>query len=136
MLLNTMPLSVRHSAILGRSDIYEIILSTGHNDISTGNSWTPDRNLIADMLDPKEEATGLTFHDIAVVRVKREKLIAGRRLDFVHNRIALGEACLVVAVWGHGGNGDFTKVGLSILVPPRIKEGKPDIVTLPERRSS
>lgn len=63
------------------------------------------------MILPDEDKTGLTFTDIARVRVAREKLIAGRRLDFVHNRIALGEACLVVAVWGTGGGDDFTKVG-------------------------
>lgn len=54
----------------------------------------------------------MTFRDIAKVRVAREKVLQTKtgRLDWVHNRIALGEACLVMGVWGQGGEEDFTKV--------------------------
>jgi hypothetical protein len=50
---------------------------------------------------------GLTFKDIAAVRVKREKLLPKGRLDWAHTRIACGEATLVIGVWGQGGNGVF-----------------------------
>lgn len=52
---------------------------------------------------------GLTFSDLARVRVKRERLLPTGQLDWAHNRIALGEACLVVGVWGLGGDGVFEK---------------------------
>lgn len=55
-------------------------------------------------------STELTFNDIARVRVKRERVLPLGHLDFTHNRIALGEACLVIGVWGLGGGGDFEKV--------------------------
>ncbi len=47
-----------------------------------------------------------------MVRVAREKLLKTKtgRLDWVHNRIALGEACFVISVWGQGGEEDFTRV--------------------------
>lgn len=53
--------------------------------------------------------SGLTFSDIAQVRVKRERVLPKGHLDWAHNRIALGEACLVIGVWGLGGQGDFEK---------------------------
>ena len=79
---------------------------SGRDDIITGDSWTIDRQLISDMF-PQGSDKGLTFKDIAAVRVKRERLLPKGRLDWTHNRIALGEASLVIGVWGLGGNGVF-----------------------------
>lgn len=53
------------------------------------------------------DCPGLTFKEIAAVRVKREKLLPKGKLDWLHNRIALGEASLAIGVWGQGGNGVF-----------------------------
>lgn len=59
------------------------------------------------MYPENENDKGLTFKDIAAVRVKREKLLPKGRLDWTHTRIACGEATLVIGVWGQGGNGIF-----------------------------
>lgn len=56
---------------------------------------------------PEGSERGLTFKEIAAVRVKRERLLPKGRLDWAHNRIALGEASLVIGVWGLGGDGVF-----------------------------
>lgn len=63
------------------------------------------------METPADNVThaGLTFADIARVRVKRERVIPSGHLDWAHNRIALGESCLVIGVWGLGGEGIFEK---------------------------
>jgi len=91
---------------LRKHNVIEHDASLSRDDILTGDSWTVDRRLISDMY-PEGSDRGLTFKDIAAVRVKRERLLPKGRLDWAHNRIALGEASLVIGVWGLGGNGVF-----------------------------
>ena len=76
----------------------------------TGDAWTIDEKLVRDMIISDHKHQTLTFQDVAKVRIKREKLLPTGKLDWAHNRIALGEACLVIGVWGLGGEGDFEKV--------------------------
>jgi len=38
-----------------------------------------------------------------------KKTLGSKHLDFAHMRIALGEACLTIGVWGFGGGEDMTK---------------------------
>ncbi|KAF8332681.1 Chloroperoxidase [Cantharellus anzutake] len=89
---------IEHDASLSRLD-------------APGNSWSRNPHLIHEMMFRFSSPKGLTFNDIAKVRVAREKLLRTKtgRLDFFHNRIALGEACLVIGVWGEGGGEDFSK---------------------------
>lgn len=71
--------------------------------------------MIADASDPN----GLTFHDIAKTRNRVEKAMINNpthRLDFAHNKIALGEASLVIGVLGLGEGDDLTKVSVWLLV--------------------
>jgi len=91
---------------LRQHNIIEHDASLSRDDVITGDSWTIDRQLISDMF-PEGSDRGLTFRDIAAVRVKRERLLPKGKLDWAHNRIALGEASLVIGVWGLGGNGVF-----------------------------
>jgi len=89
---------IEHDASLSRLD-------------APGNSWSRNAHLVDEMMYEFSSPQGMTFRDIAKVRVAREKLLTTKtgRLDWVHNRIALGEACLVTSVWGQGGEEDFTK---------------------------
>jgi len=92
--------AIEHDASLSRDDV----------DL-TGNSWSVDPKLVAKMIAEYSSPEGLTFKDMARVRVKREKMLANvtKRLDWTHNKIALGEACLTIGIWGLGGGDDMTK---------------------------
>ncbi|KAF8320694.1 Cloroperoxidase [Clavulina sp. PMI_390] len=96
---------------LRKHNVIEHDASLSRRDVVLGDAWTIDRKLVRDMETPADGQThaGLTFTDIARVRVKREKVVPTGRLDWAHNRIALGESCLVIGVWGLGGGGDFEK---------------------------
>jgi len=89
---------IEHDASLSRLD-------------APGNSWSRNAHLVDEMIHHFSSPQGLTFRDVAMVRVAREKLLKTKtgRLDWVHNRIALGEACFVISVWGQGGEEDFTR---------------------------
>jgi len=87
---------IEHDASLSREDV-------------PGNSWQRDPELIKLLIADSGTIEGLSFKDMARVRVRREKTLKGRHLDFAHLRIALGEACLTIGVWGFGGGEDMTK---------------------------
>jgi len=89
---------IEHDASLSRLD-------------APGNSWSRNAHLIKEMICEFSSSQGLKFEDIAKVRVAREKLLKTKtgRLDWVHNRIALGEASLVIGIWGKGDDLDGFK---------------------------
>ncbi|KAF9520336.1 hypothetical protein BS47DRAFT_1254540, partial [Hydnum rufescens UP504] len=87
---------IEHDASLSRDDV-------------PGNSWQRNPELVNSLIADSGTIEGLSFKDMARVRVRREKTLGNKHLDFAHLRIALGEACLTIGVWGFGGGEDMTK---------------------------
>jgi len=87
---------IEHDASLSRDDV-------------PGNSWQRNPELVNLLIADSGTIEGLSFKDMARVRVRREKTLGNKHLDFAHMRIALGEACLTIGVWGFGGGEDMTK---------------------------
>jgi len=88
-------ISIEHDASLGRQDI------------RTGNNWTIDPKLVQAMVDECSSPKGLTFQDIARLRVHREATLPAP-MDKLHVGVAIREACLTIAQLGQGGGADQT----------------------------
>lgn len=89
---------IEHDASLSRADAV------------SGNAWTPDPKVIAAFLAECSSEEGLTFDDLCRYRAKLELALPEGKLDWFHNIVARGEACLTIGVLGTGGGEDGTAV--------------------------
>ncbi|CAE6525400.1 unnamed protein product [Rhizoctonia solani] len=72
--------------------------SLAHEDLADGDNNNVSARLVNELVGDSTDGQGLSFHDLARARIRREK----RPLDSVHSRFAQGESVFSVMVMGDG----------------------------------